>query len=557
MDLKILQNPNYFTNLSLNELKTACNEIRGKIINVVSDKGGYLSSNLSIVEITAALYKVFNDTDKIVYSGPNTNYANRFINGLEMLNEEYNNALSNSLGLAISRDINHDNYNVISVINSDSAFSNSNFEALNNISLEHRKMIIVFNDDTSIDKGIGIVDKFISNIRNTKTYTNIKDNVKDFIRPQKGGDKIIEGIHNLKSNIKKAVVNEGVFKEYNIDYIGPIDGHNLDELVRAFDIAKTKEYPCVVHCITTKGKGYVYAESNTNEAWYKTCPFDIKTGKKFIEESDEYKSCIKLISESLLNLMNTNDKLIIVSPDNKNEFKLTQLFAKHPDRCYDSGQGINNGIGFACGFSLDDKIPVICLKSSNLNRGYDTICKQVDNLNKPFILFLNRDCDDDLPLLNSLENSIIFNISNYDDIDKILLNAIESKHPYIIRYTNNLFKINNQDNTNEINVGKWDIVANNDVMDIAIITDGQNVDNLNKLIIDNDYKYKLINSNYINPIDLTCIDYLNKINKIYLYKCSATSKILKYLINNKNTIKIIDDIDTKEFFNSIETDINA
>ena len=101
-------------------------------------------------------------------------------------------------------------------------------------------MIIVFNDDTSIDKGIGLVDKFVSNLRNTKTYTNIKDNVKDFIRPQKGGDKIIEGIHNIKSNIKKAVVDEGVFGEYNIDYIGPIDGHNINELIRAFETGTRK-----------------------------------------------------------------------------------------------------------------------------------------------------------------------------------------------------------------------------------------------------------------------------------------------------------------------------
>lgn len=560
MDVSKISNPNFIKNLNNSELKALCNDIRGYIIKTVSENGGYLSGNLSDVEITVTLNKSFNEEDKIIFNGPDMNYANRILHGQEMLNEEHFNTLSNCLGICASRDLNHKDYNIVSVINSDSALTRYNVETLNHIGNEKRKMIIVFNDDASIDKGIGIVDKFVSTLRNTRTYNNLKDNVKDFIRPQKGGEKIIEGIHNLKSNIKKSVIDEGVFGEYNIDYIGPVDGHNINELLRAFDIAKTKEYPCVVHCITTKGKGYVFAESNTNEAFVKTMPFDIKTGKKFIEEDDENTYCTSSVSESLIDLMNTNENIVVVSPDNKNTTGLNSIFAKYPERCFDSGSGIENSLGFACGFALDNKIPFVAMNSSKLSEGYGILTSQIENLKLPFIIGLISDNDDDIKILKDIKNITVCTPSNSDELANLLYTATMSNHPFIIRYSNSLIKCKENQEIKEIDIGKWQKVANNNIGDVVIISNGSDVEKLAKIIKDNKYKYTLINATFVNPYDESMFnDILKKAKHIFVFNNGLEEKLLTYAneIKTKAIIHIIDKTDVKTLFKQIEKDINA
>lgn len=560
MNLSKIKNPSFLKNLDNSELKNLCSEIRGHIIKTVSENGGYLSGNLSIVEICVALNKCFDEKDKIIFNGPDMNYANRLLHGEKILNEEHFNALSNCLGICASRDLSHQDYNVISVVNSDSALTRYNVETLNHIANEKRKMIIVFNDDASIDKGIGIVDKFVSTLRNTKTYNNLKDNVKDLIRPQKGGEKIIEGIHNFKSNIKKTVIDEGVFGEYNIDYIGPVDGHNINELLRAFEIAKTKEYPCVVHCITTKGKGYVFAESNTNEAFVKTIPFDIKTGKKYIEENDENIYCLNAVSKSLISLMSDNENIVVVSPDNKSISGLDSIFAKYPERCFDSGRGIENAFGFACGLSLDNKIPFIAINSSKLSEGYSILTSQIENLKYPLIIGLVSDNDDDIKILNDLKNITICTACNATELNNLIYTATISDHPFIIRYSNSLIKCKESNEIEEINVGKWKKIANNNIGDVVIISNGFDVENISKTIIDNKYKYTLINAMFINPIDEKMFAEVRKKAKhIYVYNTALEEKLLTTANTSKTKaiIHLIDSKDIKTLFKTIEKDIDA
>lgn len=560
MDVTKIKNPDFIKKFDNTELKNLCSDIRGYIIKTVSENGGYLSGNLSDVEISVALNKCFDKKDKILFNGPDMNYTNRILNGQEMLNEERFNCLSNCLGLCASRDLEHEDYNVVSVINSDSALTRYNVETLNHIGNEKRKMIIVFNDDASIDKGIGIVDKFVSTLRNTRTYNNIKDNVKDFIRPQKGGEKIIEGIHNFKSNIKKSVIDEGVFGEYNIDYIGPVDGHNLNDLIRAFEIAKTKEYPCVVHCITTKGEGYVFAESSTNEAFVKTMPFDIKTGKKYVEENDDNKYCTNEESNTLLSLMNDNENIVVISPDNKNETGLNSVFAKYPDRCFDSGKGIENALGFSCGFALDNKIPFVAINSSKLCDGYNILTNQIENIKLPLIIGLVSDSDDDIKILKDLKNITICTASNTAELANLIYTATLSDHPFIIRYSNTLIKCKDNNKFDEVNVGKWQKVANNSIGDVVIISNGSDVDKLAKTITDNKYKYSLINAMFVNPIDEKLFnDLLKKAKYIFVFNNGLEEKLLTLANESKTKAKIhiIDKTDVKTLFKKIEKVINA
>lgn len=560
MELSKIKNPNSIKKLGITELKSLCSDIRAEIISSVSENGGYLSGNLSVVEISVALNKCFNSKDKIIFNGPDMNYANRLLQGQEMLNDQHYNALSNCLGLCAARDLDHKEYDVVAVINSDSALTNYNVETLNHIGNEKRKMIIVFNDDTSIDKGIGIVDKFVSTLRNTRTYNNLKDNVKDFLRPQKGGDKIIEGIHNFKSNIKKNVIDEGLFGEYNIDYIGPVDGHNIQELIRAFDIAKTKEYPCVVHCITTKGKGYVFAESNTNEAFVKTLPFDIKTGKKYIEEGSENVFCSNIVSDTLISLMSDNEDIVVISPDNKNETALNSVFSKYPDRCFDSGKGIENCLGFACGFSLDGKIPFISINSSKLSEGYSILTKQLESFENPLVIGLISDDDSDIEILKDINNIVVCTAYNNNELTNLVYTACKSSKPFIIRYSNSLIKYKENVKFEQIDIGKWKKIANNNIEDVVVIANGSDIDKLAKTIDDNKYKYSLINATFVNPMDNKLLsEIFKKAKHIFVYNNGLENKILRFssISKSKAKVHILDKSDVKTLFKVIEKEINA
>ena len=285
MDIEAIRNPLFLKDLSIDELKKLCAEIRTFIIEYCS---------------------------------------------------------TNALGLAVSRDLDHKKNHVVVVVNSSDLLSGRYIEALNQISNLHRRLIIVFNDDTTIDRGIGILDRLIANLRKTKSYNSLKDNVKDMIRPVKQGEKIIENIHNVKANIRKTIVDEGIFSEFDLDYIGPIDGHNLNDLERAFEIAKDKTYPAVVHCLTTKGKGYKYAEATTSDSWNRVGPFDIANGRQFEAENGNYLYLKHVAGLTFEKMMEKDPDLLCVTSRNINDYGIANVFAKYPSRSFDTSSSAEN-----------------------------------------------------------------------------------------------------------------------------------------------------------------------------------------------------------------------
>lgn len=538
--------------LDINELKLMAGKLRNEIIDTCARNGGYLASNLSGVEITLALHHVFDENDKYFFNGPKNNYTQTLIKKEEISNEYRNNALANALGECIGRDIDHNDYNVISVINSQDVLTGSNINALNMIGLQKSKMVIVYNDDISIDNGIGFVDRFISNLRNTKTYNNLKDNVKEFLKPQKGGEKIIESIHNFKSNIKRNVIDEGMFGEYGIDYIGPVDGHNFQELIRAFEIAKAKDYPCVVHCISQKGKGYIFAESSTNEAWDYCGPFNVKSGKTLINEDEDNIRCSRVISNAIVDHLENNEEIVVISTDNQNDASLTNIIAKYSDSCIDI-YSVENSLSIACSLAHQGKIPFVCMNTSKIPYAYDTLINEVSNIDKPLIIGL-LDNTNNYDLLKNLNINII-EPSSYDE----LLNAFELglsiNKPLIIKYSNNLVKINKKYKKSKLDLGKWQKIVNNVIGSKVIISTGLDLDVIEKTIKSNNYKYTLINANFLNPIDDKLVkEIFSKAKYVYVNNSVIYTKLIEAsnLKQFKGQIKLIDSKNIKSFFKQIE-----
>ncbi|MBO4918684.1 MAG: hypothetical protein J5365_00860 [Erysipelotrichaceae bacterium] len=278
---KAVSSPGSLRNMEYKDLKEICASIRENIIDYTAEHGGFLASNLSNVEITVAVNRIFDKNSCTLYAGNDLNYADLLLHRYtDLPNEdaERRDILAESLGMASANTLENNKKAVVAVIGSSDLLCSKGLEALQMIHSSKNKVIIVFNDMRN-GKNIKVLDKVISRLRNAKSYNVLKENVKEAIRPVKYGDQIIGSIHDLKGKIRKTIVDEGVFAQYDIDYIGPINGHDLKDLERALQLAKEKECSVVVHCVTIAGRGYDFAEKDLNRRFEQIGKFNRQNGQ--------------------------------------------------------------------------------------------------------------------------------------------------------------------------------------------------------------------------------------------------------------------------------------
>ena len=557
MDLSQIKNPLFLKNLSDGDLKDLCNEIRDFIIDYCSKNGGYLSGNLSAVELSVMLNKVFEQDDLLIFDGNDLNYTNKILNGMiDQLQVNSNGAysLANALGLAVSRDLDHKNHNVAAVVNSLDLLSGRYIEALNLISGLNRKMIIVFNDDTTIDKGIGLVDKLLSTLRNTRSYNSLKENVKGMIRPTKKGEEIIENIHNFKTNLKKNVLDEGIFGEYNIDYIGPIDGHNLKELQRAFDIAREKEYPVVVHCITTNGKGYKFAEASTNGAYNHVSRFNKDTGEFTLSEKEDFLFAKNIVGKTFEKMMAEKEELLCVTSRNSNDYGVTNIFAKYPLRSFDTSSSGDNTLSFASGLALDGKICLVPLKSFELANAFRVLKNQICKLNKPMLIGIIDDGNLNYDLLSNLSNVYIFEPKDSAELQNTIYFAAQLDKPAIVIYPDRCIEYKENEEFSEFEVGKWPEFGNNDIEEKILLSSGYDLNMIEEIVSGNDMPFKVVEMNSYLPMDENFIkEKLTGYKKVYVYGKNLQTRLLKFINDNDLNINIcfMDRRGVKELFDNI------
>ena len=543
MDLNTIKNPLFLKNLSEEELRNTCEEIRNYIIDFTSENGGYLSGNLSSVEISVMLNKCFNTEDFLIFDGNDINYTNKILNGMAselQMNSNGAYSLANALGVATARDLEHKDYHVVAVVNSTDLLSGRNIETLNLISTSGRKLIIVFNDDTTIDRGIGMIDRLIASVRKTRSYNNLKDNVKDMIRPSKNGEKIIENIHNLKHNIKKSVIDEGVFSEFNIDYIGPINGHDISELERAFEIAKDKEYPCVVHCLTTKGKGFKYAEACTNDIWNRVYRFNKETGAMMASENEEMHYGKNIVGSLIEKLMADNQDLVCITTRNINDYGVANVFAKYPQRCFDTTSSAENSLSFASGMALNGKVPFIVFKAFELPNAFKMLRNQIGKLHKPLIIGLLDDGNLNYDLLNELNDIYVEEPKDAKQLQDVIYSAQNADQPTVVIYPEKLLKMAENNEFSAIQLGKWIKTVNNDMKDVVILASGEELSLIEELIVKNELPYDLINTLSLNPLDAEISEELiSSEKKIYVYGRKLDVLLLKYFNSRGSSDRLI------------------
>ena len=576
MDQNSIKEPNDIKNLSIDELNNLAKDIRSFIIESVSKTGGHLASNLGVIELTIALHYVFDSPkDKIFFDVGHQCYTHKILtgrandfstlkqyeglSGFQKRNESIHDvweaghsstALSAALGMAVSRDLNNENYCIVPVVGDGAMASGMSLEALNQIGSIKSNMIIIFNDNNmSISKNVGALNNGFSKLRTSKAYTDIKSGMRKNLINNGVGQTIYSGLKSIKDSFKNAVIDGGVFEEFNIDYLGPIDGHNIKELIKVFKVAKEHQGPIVLHISTKKGKGYAPCENDREGIWHGVGKFDIETGKMKKDIPENHISYAKLVNNTIEELAETNEDIVAITPAMIQGSALTSFFAKYPNRSFDCGIAEEHATTFAAGLAINGKRPFLCMYSSFLQRAYDQINHDICRMDLPVVIgvdhagLVGEDGEThhgifDLSLLLPLDNIIISQGKDANETKSLVYTAFKQNHPFVIRYPKTIIEDNSKE-YEDIPIGSWELLNDKESNKAYILSYGDDVRILNDKIIENDLPITIVNCRYFKPIDTNLLETIAKSQKnVYLVESDAplgglSSIILSYL-NNKN-----------------------
>lgn len=395
--------------MNIDELKVLADDIRKKLIEVVSKNGGHLGPNLGVVELTIAMHKVFDSpVDKILFDVGHQSYVHKLLTNREerfdtirkygglgpftsrdesehdhFVSGHAGNALSASLGFALGDKSNY----VLPVIGDASLGNGVSLEALNNIGGSKAKnLIVVFNDnEMSIGENVGVISRAFRKVMNTNGYNALKHEVETAFRKGNLGNQLADLISRVEKSVKGFVSQGGYMEALGYDYLGPIDGHNLEALIDVFNIAKKMDKPVFLHVKTKKGKGYIFAE-NDMEKFHGISPFDIETGET--EKGEETYS--QVFGTKIVEFARQDKKVVAITAAMIKGTGLSEFFKKFPERAYDVGIAEEHAVIFGGALALTDKKVFIALYSTFLQRTYDQLLHDIAIQNLPVKFIIDR-----------------------------------------------------------------------------------------------------------------------------------------------------------------------
>lgn len=412
--LEKISNTEDLKKLNLKEKNILAQEIRKYIIEVVSKNGGHLASNLGVVELTIALHSVFDlPKDKIVWDVGHQSYVHKILTGrkeelktIRKLNGiagfpktcesdtdcfntgHSSTSISAAMGMAKARDIKHEDNAVVAVIGDGALTGGMALEALNHAGSSRTRMIVVLNDnEMSISKNIGGINMLLSKLRAKKRYTVSNQSGRKVIEKiPLIGKYIVKIVTRAKKSIKQLIIPKMFFEDIGFKYLGPVDGHNIEDLEYLLSRAKELNEPVLIHVITKKGKGYKPAEENPDK-FHSTSAFNIETGKPLKEKKKDYS---KAFGEKLIEIAEKNKKVVAITAAMKDGTGLSEFATKFPERYFDVGIAEQHALTFSAGFAKEGLIPFIPLYSSFYQRGYDQVIHDICIQKLPVIMCVDR-----------------------------------------------------------------------------------------------------------------------------------------------------------------------
>ena len=548
--LEKINSPEDVKKLTLSQKEKLAEEIRKYIIEIVSENGGHLASNLGVVELTIALHSIFDvPKDKIVWDVGHQSYVHKIITGrreqlksIRKLNGiagfpktnesecdcfntgHSSTSISAALGMARARDLQGKNNSVIAVIGDGALTGGMALEALNDAGYSKSKITVILNDnEMSISPNVGGLNNFLGKLRSKKLYTRTNKLIKKQISTIPIiGKATVKVIQRIKRSIKQLVIHKMFFEDIGFTYLGPVDGHNIEKLESILTLSKQIDGPVLIHVLTKKGKGYKYAEENPDK-FHAIAPFNIETGELKKPKGKDYS---KAFGDKLIELASKDERIVAVTASMKNGTGLKEFALNIPKRIFDVGIAEQHAITMAAGMAKEGLIPVVPIYSSFYQRAYDQVIHDVALQNLPVIMCVDRagcvgaDGEThqgllDMAFFRLVPNLVIMAPKSFKELEKMLKFAVNLNKPVVIRYPRGGVQVPADfEGNNNIELGKAEVLKKGETTTIIAIgkMGARAVKMAQEIEKENaNESVEIINARFLKPLDKTTIQ--NSIKK--------------------------------------------
>lgn len=536
--LEKIQKPNDIKKIPADHLPALAEEIREFIIESLSKTGGHLASNLGVVELTIAMHRVFDlPKDKLIWDVGHQSYTHKILtgrkDGFETLRREggisgfpkrsesdcdvfdtghSSTSISAGVGYVRARELKKENYSVVSIIGDGALTGGMAYEALNNAASLKSNFIIVLNDnEMSITENVGGMSSYLSGLRTASAYTGFKMDVTKALNRIPGiGPGMVDAMRKTKSSIKQIIIPGMLFEDMGLTYLGPVDGHNIPQLIKTFQEAKRFEGPILVHVLTQKGRGYEPAMRHPAR-FHGAGPFDVKTGLPVGKSNPTYTD---VFSTVMRKMGDRRKDVAAVTAAMMTGVGLKRFSNMFPDRCFDVGIAEEHAVTFAAALSLGGITPVVAIYSSFLQRAYDQIMHDVCMQNLHVVFAIDRaglvgyDGEThhgifDLSYLGSMPNMTILAPKNLWELSDMIKFAVDYDGPIAVRYPRGEAYTGLKEFRAPICLGKSEVI--HEGSRVALLAVGSMVkmaEEVQKQLKERmDMDAALVNARFVKPID--------------------------------------------------------
>ncbi len=537
MFLETIEKANDIKHVGRENWEALAQEIRDFLIQKISVTGGHLGSNLGAVELTMALHLALElPEDKIIWDVGHQSYTHKILtgrkDGFETLRQFHglsgfpkrkesscdvfdtghsSTSISAGLGLAKARDIAGGNNIVVSVIGDGSLTGGMAYEALNNAAKLETNFIVILNDNNmSISENVGGVSKYLNNIRTATGYLNLKKGIYNALLGTRRGNSTIDKIRRAKSSFKQLVIPGMLFEDMGLTYLGPVDGHNIDDLVMVINDAKRVRGPVLIHALTQKGRGYVPAERHPAR-FHGAEPFDIETGLPTKPRTSA--NYTDVFSTVMCKLGQRDERIVAITAAMPDGTGLKRFRNMYPQRFFDVGIAEEHAVTFAAGLAAGGLKPIVAVYSSFLQRAYDQILHDVCLQNLPVVFAIDRaglvgsDGEThqgifDFTYLTGIPNMHVCAPKNKWELSDMMKFAVNLEAPIAVRYPRGCAYDGLKEFRSPVELGKAEWICRE--WEIALFAVGSMVKTAEQVrgqLKEMGYGVSLINARFVKPID--------------------------------------------------------
>jgi 1-deoxy-D-xylulose-5-phosphate synthase len=538
--LKQINDPADLRKLPQNKLQPLADEIREYMIETLSKIGGHTGASLGPVELILAMHYVFNTPkDKIVFDIGHQAYAHKIITGrrdqfptirqydgisgfLKRDESEYDvfnaahagTSISAALGIAAARDLKNENFDVVAFIGDAGLTAGMALEGINQVGHLKKKMIILLNDnEMSIAPNVGALSGYLNRIRGAKPYHELKHEVEEWVKMIPAvGEKMIAGVRALKDALASQIIPGALWEELGLKYMGPINGHDFNSIIKTLEAAKAEDGPVLIHALTVKGKGYEPAERD-KAAWHGTSAFEISTGK-FIKEPVTAPSYTAVFADATIDLMRQDERVVAITAAMPDGTGVSKVMKEFPDRTFDAAIAEQHAVTFAAGLATEGYKPIAAIYSTFLQRAYDQIFHDVVLMDLDVTFALDRGgvagADGpthhglmDFGYLRHMPGFVVMAPKDENELRHMLKTAVYFNGPASIRYPRgNGLGVAMDEEIKTLEIGKAEILREG--TDLAILGIGTQVaycmKAADKLALDG-INTTVVNARFVKPLD--------------------------------------------------------